>query len=326
MRIIYFFSVLVFLASCGVSKNTQTSENKDKNDPIQKTYAEISVKKGGEWKGRKYEGGQFVNIQSLKVPPEHTDHSFYIRYEGPGWESNQVGYRLYLDWRNAIDIFGKLSDTLVLPYVGLDGFDSYHEMAPWGMDILKVSKGLGVGSIGRYYGSEVLHFKEVDSTFARVENKKDQSLVEINYFGWKTADDKINLSSELSIRPDQRHTRHVIQSFRAIDGICTGIVNLGQKAFSKESENKKWAYLATYGEQSLVPDKLGMAIFYRIQDAEKLFDWQYDHLIVFKPTTNKITFYFLGAWEKEKDGIKTREDFIAYLDGLLMELNKKDKI
>ena len=83
-----------------------------------KTYAEISIKEGGEWNGRKYVGGDsFKNVQELQVPKNHTDHSFFIRYEGPGWENNQVGYRLYLDWRNAIDIYGKKVDSLVLPYV-----------------------------------------------------------------------------------------------------------------------------------------------------------------------------------------------------------------
>jgi hypothetical protein len=37
------------------------------------------------------------------------------------------GYRLYLDWRNAFDILEK-KEVIVLPLVGQDGFDSYHEM------------------------------------------------------------------------------------------------------------------------------------------------------------------------------------------------------
>src|SRR6478735_11625782 len=70
-----------------------------------KTYAEVSAKNDGKWEGRKYIGGTFKNVDRLKLAKEHTDHSFDIRYEGPGWESNKIGYRLYLDWRNAIDIF-----------------------------------------------------------------------------------------------------------------------------------------------------------------------------------------------------------------------------
>lgn len=32
---------------------------------------------------------------------------------------------------------------MVLPLVGLDGFDSYHLKQDWGSDILKVGKGQG---------------------------------------------------------------------------------------------------------------------------------------------------------------------------------------
>lgn len=328
--IILQFVLIISILACnnGNSNNGQSSSDSTSVSETPKTYAEISIKEGGEWKDRKYEGGTFKNVQNLKVPAAHTDHSFYIRYEGPGWESNKVGYRLYLDWRNAIDIFGKVTDSMVLSQVGLDGFDSYHEKCSWGQDILKVGKGLGVGSIGRYVDNEVLHFKKVDSTFASMENSISESKVLINYYGWKTAGEKINLNSELSISPDKRYTKHTIQSSKAISGICTGIVNHKVEVFKKESENKKWAYLATYGAQTLVSetDKLGMAIFYKVGDVESQTDWEFDHLVIFNPTIEPISFYFLGAWEGEKDGIKTKEAFISYLDKLLSELNSQDKL
>lgn len=312
---------ICMLSSCNTTKITaQTSISS-------KTLAEISVKEGGNWNGRKYEGGTFKNISELKVPDTHTDHSFYIRYEGPGWESNKVGYRLYLDWRNAIDIFGKLTDEMVLPQIGQDGFDSYHNMSEWGADILKVGKGLGIGSIGRMVNNEMLHFKEVDSTFAKVENSNSKSVVNVDYFGWNTNNQKTNLQSKLTIFPDERYTQHTIKSSVALDGICTGIVNLSKlPMIQKISKNKKWAYIATYGKQTLFDDNLGMAVFYEVISSEKVYQGPYDHLIQFKRTTNEITFYFLGAWEKEINGIKTEQQFYAYLDEKLNELNKSNKL
>lgn len=313
--------VIYTLSSCNGTKTiAQTAKNA-------KTYAEISVKEGGKWNGRKYEGGEFKNTSYLKVPDSHTDHSYYIRYEGPGWESNKVGYRLYLDWRNAIDIFGKLTDEMVLQQVGQDGFDSYHNMSEWGADILKVGKGLGIGSIGRMVNNEMQHFKEVDSTFAKVNNNKDKSVVNIDYFGWKTNEQKTNLQSKLTIFPDERYTKHSISSSIALDGICTGIVNLYKLPMvQKVSENKKWAYIATYGKQTLFDDNLGMAIFYEVKTAEKVYEGAHDYLIQFKLTTNEITFYFLGAWEKEINGIKTEQQFYQYLNEKLNLLNKSNKL
>jgi hypothetical protein len=293
-----------------------------------KTYAEISAKTDGKWEGRKYIGGTtFKNVDRLKLAPEHTDHSFDIRYEGPGWENNRIGYRLYLDWRNAIDIFGKKTTANILPIVGQDNFDSYHNMSDWGADILKAGKGIGIGSIDRYLNNEKLHFREVDSTIATVVNKTNKSGVKVNYYGWKTASDKINFTSELTIKPDNLYTKHSIQSSKKIKGICTGIVKQkNTELLKKESKNKSWAYLATYGEQSLVPDKLGMAIFYQISSIDDVVDTELDYLLVFKPTLNETSFYFLGAWEQEPNGIKSKEEFVKYLDQRLEVLNKEGKM
>ncbi|MBN2236924.1 MAG: DUF4861 family protein [Bacteroidales bacterium] len=324
----------VFLLS-SISCKNQEKKAKDETDETTtaydmgtaKTYAEISIAEGGQWEGRVYENGtSFKNVEDLKVPASHTDHSWYVRYEGPGWESNKIGYRLYIDWRNAIDIYGKVTDSLILNQVGQDGFDSYHERQSWGQDVLKVGKGLGVGSLGRYINGEVLHFNEVDSTFVKVANTTNESTVKINYFGWKTAHDKIDLQSILSIKPDSRITKHTIQSSAAVEGICTGIVDHKVNYFAKESENRQWGYIATYGEQTLVPDKLGMAVFYNTASVQEVTNWEHDYLLVFKPTTEEITFFFLGAWEQENGGIKTEAEFLSYLDDKLNELNSNNTL
>lgn len=334
MKTLKFIAILLFISVIACKNQEKKIETEvavsetPYNMKTAKTYAEISIKEGGHWEGREYIDGAFKNVSELKVPEEHTDHSWFIRYEGPGWESNKVGYRMYLDWRNAIDIFGKVTDTMVLSKVGLDGFDSYHEKQSWGQDILKAGKGLGIGSIGRYVNNQVLHFEKVDSTFAKVENDINKSTVSVNYFGWNTTNQAIDLHQVLSIKPDKRYTKHTIKSSKEIEGICTGIVKHGVNYFTKVSENKKWGYIATYGIQTLakVPDNLGMAIFYEIETVQEVTEWEHDHLLVFKPTANEISFYFLGAWEQELNGIKNEAEFLTYLDGLLNELNTDNSL
>ncbi len=83
--------------------------------------------------------------------------------------------------------------------------------------------------------------------------------------------------------------------------------------------------MATYGEQTLVPDKLGMAIFYKL-DSANLADGEFDHLIVFKPLADPIEYYFLGAWEKEKGGITNEKDFYNYLNHSLDELEANNSL
>lgn len=290
------------------------------------TYAEISVKEGGEWGERKYIGGEFVNVSELEVPENHTDHTDFIRYEGPGWENEHVAYRLYLDWRNAIDIFGKRGDTLVLPYVGQDGFDSYHSNAAWGMDILKAGTSMGIGGFGRYVADSVAHFRTVGQTTARVNNAEDYSTVELVYSDWKTGDEIIDLEAELTIFPNDLHTRAVLTPSDRISGLTTGIVKFEDvPLMKKEPADSEWGYIATYGTQTLVndSDKLGMALFYKPEQVEEVKEGEDDHLVIFKPTVEDVTYYFLGAWEQQQNGIKNKDEFEVYLEDVLESLNEQ---
>ncbi|MFI1772018.1 DUF4861 family protein [Thalassobellus citreus] len=326
--------VFLSLFSCKEKKSDATSEttnNVAETQITSKSYAEISIAEGGKWvdgsRGHKeYIDGTFKNVNELQVPAEHTDHSWYIRYEGPGWENSKIGYRLYLDWRNAIDIYGKKVDSLVLPFVGQDGFDSYHEDAPWGQDILKAGKSMGIGGYGRIVADTVVHFQKVKNTFASVENSESSASVNIEYTGWESGNESIDLKSKLTIYPQDRFTKAELTPSKEITGLCTGIVKHGLALQKKEGE--KWAYIATYGIQTVTspPDNLGMALFYKLDEVAEQKEGIDDNLVVFKPSTKALTYYFLGAWEQEPNGIKTEEAFIADLNKKLESLEKTNTI
>ena len=73
-----------------------------------------------------------------------------------------------------------------------------------------------------------------------------------------------------------------------------------------------------------MPDNLGMAIFYEVATTTEVKKGEFDYLIEFKPTTKPISYYFLGAWEQEVNGIKTQDEFIKYLEDKLVELSTKN--
>lgn len=232
-NIIILVAVLTFI-SCKENSNEKASEENfagESTPPkVTETYAEISIKEGGEWNQRKYVGGKYGNKLRVEIPKNHTDHSNFIRYEGPGWENSHIGYRLYLDWRNAIDIFGKKTDTLVLPFVGQDDLGSYHNISQWGMDILKAGNSLGIGGFGRYVNNRVTHFENVGKTIVEINNKEEQSSVEISYLQWNTGDESINLNASLTIFPNDCFTKAELTPSMDIEGLCTGIVKFEGRA------------------------------------------------------------------------------------------------
>ena len=292
-----------------------------------RAHAEISVKDGGMWKDRVYHGGEFKAVNKLRVPPEHTDHSFYIRYEGPGWESDKVGYRFYLDWRNATDIFGKTKNELALHQVGLDGFDSYHEMSDWGMDILKVGDALGIGALGCWADSKVLRMSQTDSVSCQIPHDGPvMAEVETQYYGWVTPSGKSDVLSELQIEAGSRMTRHTVTTSKRIDGLCTGIVKHDDTEVLSDVDDNGWCYLATWGQQSLANDNLGMAVFFRKSDLDRLEEDVVNHVVVFNSSDkNQIEYYFAACWQQEENGITTYDEFEKYLEESQARLNNPVK-
>jgi hypothetical protein len=293
-----------------------------------RTQAELSHKTGGEFVNREYAGGSFKNVEYLRVPPEHKDHSWFIRYEGPGWESDKVGYRFYLDQRNATDVFGKVTDQMVLQQVGLDGFDSYHNMQPWGMDVMKVGKSLGLGSIGSLVDGKIERVEKTDSVTCRIEqNGPVYSSIETRYRGWKLADTKFNVQSLISIHAGTRLSRQQLRFDEAPENISTGIVkDKTSPLISEKGSKEKWGYLATWGKQSLNNDELGLAVFFDPGNFSTFTEDEFSHVVKLKPVQTSLQYYFLAAWVKEPGGIQNEEQFKKYVDQVALELANPVKV
>ena len=290
-----------------------------------RTQAELSHKVAGEFRDRKYIGGEFRNVDSLRVPAEHTDHSNYIRYEGPGWESDKVGYRFYLDWRNGTDVFGKKTNEMVLQNVGQDGFDSYHEEQPWGMDVLKVGKALGVGTLAMFHNGEAKRMAETDSMISVItENGDVYSSIRTDYYGWKIAGQKLDVNSQLSIPAGSRLTHHQVKvKGGEPNNLSTGIIKDDRaRLHTSRGSDKTWGYVASYGKQSLngEGDNLGIAVLFPPKDLLEITEDEHSHVVKLDPSGNGVEYYFLAAWELEPEGVKNEEQFLQYLDKTAKEL------
>jgi hypothetical protein len=302
--------------------NTEKSEPKKYK---KRTQTELSVKTGGKFEKRKYIDGTFKNTNFLKIPPEHTENSLFIRYEGPGWESDKVAYRFYLDHRNGFCIFGKKIRDLVLQNVGLDGFDSYNYPANWGQNIFDAGKTLGIGSFGMMNEKMVEHVSVTDSVNCQIVlNGAVESLVRTNYMGWKVGKKKYNATSDLSIWAGSRITNVSLNLSGGPESLVAGFTKKDASQahyFELSPIGSKWGIIASFGKQSLMADNLGLALIYPKELLIRTQTTESDYLVVLKPKEGKINYSFLATWEQDVDSIKSEEEFTKYLNNLLKELN-----
>jgi Domain of unknown function (DUF4861) len=295
-----------------------------------RTYAELSHKEGNSYvAGTKYGGDYFwVKPNQIMLPGTFRNHSYYLKYEGPGWENDKVSFRFYLDDRNIIDVNGKKTSSIVLPAVGVDNFDSYHKMALWGMDNMRVGKALGLGTVASWDGTKTRHVDTRDSTFcAVVADGKLRSQIKTVYYGWETDKAKSTLTSLISLDGGSRASK--VELLLANPGIqlATGIIkDKTAEYISPEKTDGDWTYIATFGKQSLNDDNQGLAVFARKSQIEKITTDELNYVIVFKPQSTQVEYYIMPTWELDKEPVVTKNDFLKCIDQVLNRLNNPVKI
>lgn len=289
------------------------------------TQAQLAIKQGGTWQGKYYSGGDFVDVQQVTPPPQYTDHSNWIRFEGPGIESDKVAYRVYLDWRNGFDIFGKKQPALALQSVGLKDYQQYHQDAPWGQDILKVGKSLGLGGFGFWNGKSAELVSKTSGRQAIVTNNGNiYSSFRINYQNWSVNNKPHQVSADISMYAGSRLAKVHLHTDKSLENFALGLVKSpGTQIIEGPSQitGSAYTYFATWGPQSLSrlsaanqPDNLGLAIIFRRGDRQQQVQDEHSHVAVMNTNGGDLDYYFVAAWDQEHNGIKSLTEFQTYLD------------
>ncbi len=291
-------------------------------------HAEISqrslvVDKG---KGKLQTGGAWIPKKKVIVPPRHTDHDGLYRFEGPGWESDLLAWRLYLDWRCADDLFGKRIHENVLPRIGRDGAPSYHELNDWGQDVLKVGDALGVGAAGFWSQGKAHHLSKAKTlecavaadgpVFARVLLVfKDLEL---------PGGSKADLTWSITTFAHNRYTEFRILDFRVtskggpVPPFCTGLVkHLQDVVRGPVPGEPAMTWIASWGPQALAKPPfqgLGMALLARSKDVAALHPLKIEDIVEFKKKPGREglpAWWALAAWSGEPSPIRDKAGFLA---------------
>lgn len=282
-----------------------------------RTHAEVAIKEGGEWQGSSYVGGTFTNVSHVTPPAQYTDHSEWIRYEGPGIESDLVGYRVYLDWRNGFDIFGKKTSEMVLQNVGLDGYDSYHEMSAWGADILKVGQSLGMGGYGYWDGAKAVLVSDVAERSTTIRSDGPiHSAFEIGYQAWNTGAATVDMKSTLSMHAGSPMVDVKLATSAPLDNLALGLVaHPAAEVLMGDLDitGQAWSYMATFGPQTLFDDNLGMVVLFRQHNLVAQTRDASSHVLVMRPDGNELSYAFGALWSGQPGGVQTRAELEAWL-------------
>jgi hypothetical protein len=189
------------------------------------------------------------------------------------------------------------------------------------MDLMKVGKSLGLGSIGIWIDSSAVRVEATDSVTCEIRHNGDLvSAIRTSYFGWKTKNDTIDVVSDLSIHAGTRLTKHELNTTHETQ-LCTGIVkDKLARVFKSEGNKDSWGYIATYGKQSLNGDNLGLVVLFSPSYFTSFREDAGSHVVNLKTVDNKVDYSFGAAWALETNGITNEADFIKWVERSAREL------
>jgi len=205
---------------------------------------------------------------------------------------------------------------MVLQNVGLDGFDSYHEKQPWGMDVMKVGKSLGLGTIAVYKNGSAVRIEKTDSVTCQItENGNVFSSILTEYYGWQVGEQKGDIRSRISIHAGTRLSHQIITAKGTITDFCTGIVkDTAANVIKFAGDKDHLGYIASYGRQSLNNDNLGLAVFFHPNNFAGFDEDKLSHIVKMTTSNLQLDYYFTAAWAGEVNGIKSKEAYLSYLN------------
>ncbi len=230
--------------------------------------------------------------------------------EGPAWENDKVGFRNYLDQRNCMDIFGKLTPEMVLDSVGIKGRQSYHEPDVWGMDILIVGTSLGSGAIGYLYKDSIYRVGDNGSgSYNALMEGPLHSRFNLSFTDWMVNDQSLNVNHQVEIIAG----RHYYQGLVSYTGseqklsLVTGIVNINSDSLYVLNLDNNYTGLFTLDFQAADSSMLAMALIvpsiylksYGATSDEGNGITQTYYVVLEAQPEDPVPYRFYALWEKE---------------------------
>lgn len=267
--------------------------------------------------GNRLEGISYHNYSG------NTDSNFQM--EGVAWENDQVGFRNYMDQRNGMDIFGKLTTKMVLDSVGIRNKESYHNEADWGMDVLKVGTSLGAGAIGYMYNDSIYRVGDNGSgDFQLVFEGSLRSRFSLSFSNWKIDGSATDVLQQIDISAG----KHFYQSQVSYGGneadldLVVGIVNMKSSELHVLKLGANHTALLTFDAQAEDGSMMGMALMvpneYLLKHGEAPESGegiiQTYYAVLDAVPGDPVPYRFYALWEKEDPRWASLEEVNKFLE------------
>ena len=244
-----------------------------------------------------------------------------FQMEGPGIENDKVAFRHFFDKSNSKDVFGKLTNEMVLEKVGLNG--SWHSPQDWGMDILKTGGSIGAGGLAVKENNTIFPLADADRTiFTRIEEGDLKATYHIQFKNWDSGKTKKDGYERISIfKGDFFYTEKIKIQLENNQKLICGMPNFASDSLYVKAHNSKFSSISTFDNQADgTSSLLGLAIMFPSKSysnsgkVNSIDEFIHSNYVALNPADNDIqTIRFFACWEKSDPKFSNKTGFETYL-------------
>lgn len=283
---------------------------------------------------------RYPKVNSIEYQGSADPRATYDAIYGHGamWETEYVGFRIYMDHRQSIDLYGKKH-----PQMELDTVNFYSNRdflaAGYGEDILWAGQSVGAGSFRGLRQGEPVY---VDSVGARgqrvVEEGPLRTVVEMWDRDWQINGRKLQMLQRYTMYGGHRDVQvDIFLRDESRAGASVDDMLFATGAQKLEMENKGFltaeGLVGSWGRN--VPDKnapdlvegVGIGVYAEPQYVAKVLEDELNYLIHLRPVGGHIRYYLSVASDMQAEGgYHDAESWFAYLKKWKQDVQQQCRI
>ena len=235
-----------------------------------------------------------------------------VEHHGPAIENEWVGFRIYFDYKCAIDVYNKSQPQLELAQAAWYPTPEQQQNG-WGADQYKAGETVGLGGVRLWDGEKVVFLNPVSKRTARVRKEANYSTMEMLSEGVPYKEKTVDILMRVTVFSGIREAK--VEAFALCDEpvqFVTGI-NYHPGTQTKEGDN----YILTWGlhpeDVAAFQLNIGAGLIYNPDDYVSIKKVEHEFQLISKPTKMLAT-WITSACEKEAD-LNSLEKFTEYMEG-----------
>ena len=294
--------------------------------PPQRTFLPRTAAFMKVW-DRKY---RYPYINSIEYQGRNAPLAIYDAIYGHGaqWESELVGFRVYMDHRQSIDIYGKPTPQLVLDKTNF--YSTREDIAAGrGCDILFAGPSVGAGSFRGYVDGQPTYVDSVEARGQRVvASGPVRAIVEVTDRNWRYRHKTLQMRQRYTIYAGHRDVQVDVRlSGAGVDNetFCTGVqkIEMDNEGFVQAD-----GLAASWGRN--VPDKaaedlvegVGLGVYVPSNCLSGTEEDTYNYLTLLRPVDGHIRYWLSICALMELGGFQNASQWFAWLNSWKEELRQ----